>query len=366
MEETTLSFPVQYLMIPNNPLTGETTGDFESRISALLQVSPEEAAQVLATARGMDTAQSTDFLMGLLGHSELALALITEISTSRHTEMGSWASKLTADQPMSPKQPDPQSAPLKSINSKKKNKNKKKLEKLVIVGDAATVNGRRICSCLATVHILSTNCLTCGKIICELEFSDDPLKCPFCTAGLDKTQQQVPYAAVERLNVLLDYDQTSAQRSRVIDVAGDYDRGVYDKWKTPEERAQAVKRLQELERQKEENRNKRVISLDIVSGKVTMQKVAPPAFEMARDSQCKNEAQAPLVKTGHARIKKQLVYPVTEHTDKGKRALHRYSLYNSEVNLTRWRMIGYKMIGMNFKAGLAGDWSIVREGQASP
>ncbi|KAJ3009908.1 UNVERIFIED_CONTAM: Activating signal cointegrator 1 [Siphonaria sp. JEL0065] len=56
------------------------------------------------------------------------------------------------------------------------------------VGNLVGLNGRPICECLAAKHGLLTNCLTCGKIICQLE---GPGPCPSCGSLVESTIQQV-------------------------------------------------------------------------------------------------------------------------------------------------------------------------------
>jgi hypothetical protein len=146
---------------------------------------------------------------------------------------------------------------------------------------------RYICDCQARVHNLLSNCLNCGRVICELEGRGD---CAFCgllveskeqqlqeyhertkkmkastprpdystfvggqpatrfvaTGGVNNQALQFPVleseeAAEERKNKLLSYDQDEVSRSRVHDESGDFDykEKVDDKWLSVEERATA-------------------------------------------------------------------------------------------------------------------------------
>ncbi len=47
---------------------------------------------------------------------------------------------------------------------------------------------RQLCPCLATIHPLFTNCLTCGKILCEAE---GPGPCTFCATPVQSRDQQL-------------------------------------------------------------------------------------------------------------------------------------------------------------------------------
>jgi hypothetical protein len=161
---------------------------------------------------------------------------------------------------------------------------------------AADGTARYVCDCQARVHKLISNCLSCGRVICELE---GPGKCVFCDSFVESKEQQLQQyheekskkekvkahtpkadystfvggqptlrgrpaaqfpvlesedAAIERKNRLLSYDQDEVSRfvidhfflytnnrSRVHDESGDFDykEKVADKWLTVEERATA-------------------------------------------------------------------------------------------------------------------------------
>ncbi|ORY45225.1 zf-C2HC5-domain-containing protein [Rhizoclosmatium globosum] len=56
------------------------------------------------------------------------------------------------------------------------------------VGTLMGLNNRPLCECLAAKHGLLTNCLTCGKIVCNLE---GPGPCPSCGSIVESAIQQV-------------------------------------------------------------------------------------------------------------------------------------------------------------------------------
>jgi activating signal cointegrator 1 len=88
------------------------------------------------------------------------------------------------------------------------------------------------CSCQARQHNLVSNCLSCGKIVCEQE-GEGP--CSFCGAlvlkegstyaslsdvGLPLSESE--FAAEEYAKRLVDYDRNSAARTKVYDDQSDY------------------------------------------------------------------------------------------------------------------------------------------------
>ncbi|RKP10490.1 hypothetical protein THASP1DRAFT_27728 [Thamnocephalis sphaerospora] len=191
---------------------------------------------------------------------------------------------------------------------------------------------RPACYCLARKHGLFTNCLKCGKIICNAE---GPGACTFCGNDVQSPQQQLEALARERRERrqaqqqqqrrkapvkpdqsaqarsykakvtggfasgwndpalhepssddiqkeeeaqqkadarkerLLEFDRTSAQRTRVIDQASDFalPYEADDKWLDPEERARIAaerqQRLEELEERERRGGKARVITIDL-------------------------------------------------------------------------------------------------------
>lgn len=114
---------------------------------------------------------------------------------------------------------------------------KKKAGKAVSLADAAKgsiiFQQGKPCSCQARRHGLISNCLSCGKIVCEQE-GEGP--CQFCGAlvlkegssyaGLDEGAgpllSDAEVAAEAYAKRLVDYDRNSAARTTVIDDQSDY------------------------------------------------------------------------------------------------------------------------------------------------
>lgn len=113
---------------------------------------------------------------------------------------------------------------------------KKKSGKVISLAEAAkgsiVFQKGKPCSCQARRHRLVSNCLSCGKIVCEQE-GEGP--CNFCGAlvlsegstyaGLDEGVMLVTdaeAAAEAYTKRLVEYDRNSAARTTVIDDQSDY------------------------------------------------------------------------------------------------------------------------------------------------
>jgi hypothetical protein len=123
---------------------------------------------------------------------------------------------------------------LGKIGRKKKNKGQLRVED-VAAGRVLLAN-RKLCDCQARRHRLVTNCLSCGKVVCEQE-GEGP--CMFCGAlvsreggelappkGETDEQLAVKWDAEEKARAfkdrLVEYDRTAAQRTAVIDDQSDF------------------------------------------------------------------------------------------------------------------------------------------------
>lgn len=113
---------------------------------------------------------------------------------------------------------------------------KKKAGKVVSLAEAAkgsfVFQQGKPCPCQARQHRLVSNCLSCGKIVCEQE-GEGP--CSFCGAlvlkegstyaGLEESMPPISdaeFAAEAYAKRLVDYDRNSAARTTVIDDQSDY------------------------------------------------------------------------------------------------------------------------------------------------
>ncbi|KAI9015503.1 putative zinc finger motif, C2HC5-type-domain-containing protein [Hyaloraphidium curvatum] len=170
-----------------------------------------------------------------------------------------------------PPSPPPKAAPPpepKAVPKTRLSKNRKPAE-------PAPKADRRPCKCLATVHPLLTNCLTCGRIVCGRE---GPGPCFTCGTPVLSRDQQLELLAArmrgdrtaleraeEGRDKMLRFQRESAQRTVVKDAAADFDpRSVIgDRWATKQEKERALLRLKEEQRREEEKRRVRVIDLDL-------------------------------------------------------------------------------------------------------
>lgn len=116
------------------------------------------------------------------------------------------------------------------------NSKKKKAGKVISLAEAAkgsiVFQQGKPCTCQARSHRLVSNCLSCGKIVCEQE-GEGP--CHFCGAlvlregssyaGLDESLPVISEseaAAEAYTKRLVEYDRNAASRTTVIDDQSDY------------------------------------------------------------------------------------------------------------------------------------------------
>ncbi|KAF2315963.1 hypothetical protein GH714_040758 [Hevea brasiliensis] len=159
---------------------------------------------------------------------------------------------------------------------------KKKAGKVISLAEAAkgsiVFQQGKPCSCQARRHRLISNCLSCGKIVCEQE-GEGP--CSFCGAlvlkegstyaGLEgnlaplSDAEAVAEAYARRL---VEYDRNSAARTTVIDDQSDYYEIEGNSWLSKEEKELLRKKQQAIEEAETAKRNKVVVTFDLVGRKV--------------------------------------------------------------------------------------------------
>ncbi|KAE8124042.1 hypothetical protein FH972_018953 [Carpinus fangiana] len=164
------------------------------------------------------------------------------------------------------------------------NSKKKKAGKVVSLAEAAkgsiVFQQGKPCSCQARRHRLVSNCLSCGKIVCEQE-GEGP--CSFCGslvlregstyAGLDENlplQSDAEEAAEAFAKRLVEYDRNSAARTTVIDDQSDYYEIEGNSWLSMEEKELLRKKKEEIEEAERAKRNKVVVTFDLVGRKVLL------------------------------------------------------------------------------------------------
>lgn len=164
------------------------------------------------------------------------------------------------------------------------NSKKKKAGKVVSLAEAAkgsiVFQQGKPCSCQARRHRLVSNCLSCGKIVCEQE-GEGP--CNFCGAlvlregstyaGLEGSFTPVSdaeAAAEAYAKRLVEYDRNSAARTTVIDDQSDYYEIEGNSWLSNEEKALLKKKQEEIEEAERLKRSKVVVTFDLVGRKVLL------------------------------------------------------------------------------------------------
>ncbi|KAJ6418394.1 hypothetical protein OIU84_001714 [Salix udensis] len=161
---------------------------------------------------------------------------------------------------------------------------KKKAGKVVSLAEAAkgsfVFQQGKPCPCQARQHRLVSNCLSCGKIVCEQE-GEGP--CSFCGAlvlkegstyaGLEESMPPISdaeFAAEAYAKRLVDYDRNSAARTTVIDDQSDYYEIEGNSWLSNEEKKLLRKKQEETEEAEQAKRNKVVVTFDLVGRKVIL------------------------------------------------------------------------------------------------
>ncbi|KAL3528372.1 hypothetical protein ACH5RR_007694 [Cinchona calisaya] len=164
------------------------------------------------------------------------------------------------------------------------NSKKKKSGKVVSLAEASkgsiVYQQGKPCSCQARQHRLISNCLSCGKIVCEQE-GEGP--CNFCGALVLREESSyaglhegaVPLSEAEAAaeayaKRLVEYDRNSAARTTVIDDQSDYYEIEGNSWLSKEEKELLRKKREEIEEAERARRSKVVMTFDLVGRKVLM------------------------------------------------------------------------------------------------
>ncbi|XP_064475016.1 activating signal cointegrator 1-like [Ornithodoros turicata] len=154
--------------------------------------------------------------------------------------------------------------------------------------DTILLPGRHPCQCQASRHALINNCLKCGRIVCQQEGSGPCFTCGalVCTQEekdilsrdsrksqqlrdklLSDANNENFLKAVAHKNKLLEYNRTSAQRTKVIDDDSDYF-STENMWLTPEQRDQVRRREAEMRAEREKSRRTQRITFDLAGRRV--------------------------------------------------------------------------------------------------
>jgi len=114
-----------------------------------------------------------------------------------------------------------------------------------------------VCGCFGTKYKPLTNCLHCGRIVCEKEGYG---YCAFC-GNLIEEIQTIPGTPMDEATIhkerLLRYDKECAKRTKVYDDQADYFKSSTSTWLTEEERENAFE--QDEKQRKEMHQRKKVL-----------------------------------------------------------------------------------------------------------
>lgn len=164
------------------------------------------------------------------------------------------------------------------------NPKKKKGGKVISLAEASrgsiVFQQGKPCACQARRHRLVSNCLSCGKIVCEQE-GEGP--CNFCGAlvlkegstyaGLEASLtplSDAEAAAEAYAKRLVEYDRDSASRTTVIDDQSDYYEIEGNSWLSKEEKELIKKKQADIEEAERAKRSKVIVTFDLVGRKVML------------------------------------------------------------------------------------------------
>eukprot|EP00742_Colponemidia_sp_Colp-10_P006673 GILJ01007153.1.p1 GENE.GILJ01007153.1~~GILJ01007153.1.p1 ORF type:complete len:798 (+),score=122.22 GILJ01007153.1:23-2416(+) len=223
----------------------------------------------------------------ILGDNAEARAFIESLLTRRRNAATPVATTKRQDDKRSAKQTS--IGPGIQDDEKLKSKKKKKFVPVSEVS-VSTEPGRRLCDCQARQHPLLTNCLSCGRIVCEQEGSGP---CMFCAnwvgagapAAVVTAGQESLRRAVAHKDKLLDFDRTAARRLQVIDDQSDWFDASENTWLSEDQRALAKKRAEESELKKEQNRRTMRVTFDIAGRRVIQEPIDSTGTDLDIESE---------------------------------------------------------------------------------
>ncbi|KAF5477031.1 hypothetical protein F2P56_003710 [Juglans regia] len=284
--------------------TGLGLGMDKDMISGLVSycelAHPQDAKEYLDNIIGQEAGRSViEEYLRLRGHSDVSSSSLDVPTTKlqayvkpRSDEVSIGGNKKPSRTSKVLSVPSSQSEPKKHIASSSQesqkgnqvNSKKKKAGKVVSLAEAAkgsiVFQQGKPCSCQARRHRLVSNCLSCGKIVCEQE-GEGP--CSFCGslvlmegstyAGLDESLpplSDAEAAAEAYAKRLVEYDRNSAARTTVIDDQSDYYEIEGNSWLSMEEKELLRKKREEIEEAEQAKRNKVVVTFDLLGRKVLL------------------------------------------------------------------------------------------------
>ncbi len=118
---------------------------------------------------------------------------------------------------------------------------------------------QKICGCYGNKHDPLANCLHCGRISCVYEGYD---YCAFCENLIVPGNANANDSAQAHKNRLLEFDRTTAERTRIHDDQEDYFVTGTSMWSTVEEQ-ESAKELEEERTRRLHARGNQVLELDL-------------------------------------------------------------------------------------------------------
>ncbi|KAJ2777672.1 hypothetical protein H4R18_005033 [Coemansia javaensis] len=154
------------------------------QVAAIVGAPPEDAAPLAAFLAGIADANELQAqLLDMLGESPLALDFAAALIAKRFPAGG-------AESPAPPLPPRTAPAAQKSQRQLKRERQQELREQRQRQQRAAAAaqRTRTRCECQAAAHALLTNCLACGRIVCDAE---GPGPCMFCGNDVESAEQQL-------------------------------------------------------------------------------------------------------------------------------------------------------------------------------
>ncbi|XP_051187852.1 uncharacterized protein [Lolium perenne] len=274
----------------------ELDGDLISGLVSFCELAPPpDAADYLANIVGVEAAQ--DLIQEYLqrrgyidpskgaGSSQFSsLQPYVKPSADAETAQTKKQTRTLKDQASSSSQSSKSQSDTAEPQASSRRGPKKKGGKAISLAEAAkgsiVFKQGKPCSCQARQHNLISNCLSCGKIVCEQE-GEGP--CSFCGAlvlmegstyaGL--TDAGVPSSETEAAaeayaKRLVDYDRNSAARTKVYDDQSDYFEMEGNSWLSSMEKSDLKKVHDEAEDAAEKQKGKVTVTFDLVGRKVIL------------------------------------------------------------------------------------------------
>ncbi|KAF0915397.1 hypothetical protein E2562_036095 [Oryza meyeriana var. granulata] len=201
----------------------------------------------------------------------------TQTKKQTHTQKDAAAATSSQSSKSQPETAEPRAASKKG--------SKKKVVKSISLAEAAkgsiVFKQGKPCSCQARQHNLVSNCLSCGKIVCE-QVGEGP--CSFCgtlvlmegstyaglsDVGIPLSEAEAAAAYAKRL---VDYDRNSAARTKVYDDQSDYFEMEGNSWLSSKEKSDLKKQHEGAQEAAERDKGKVVVTFDLVGRKVILNK----------------------------------------------------------------------------------------------